>query len=105
MPQWMIQVLPTPLVTYHAQTPEPVNRFPETPEAFADADEDLCPLTGSWTDIIDREEREGTAVTSFAPAVTWALGAPTAATSTASTTATMALSAPIPTPVLDLAGE
>ena len=97
--------MPTPLVTYRAQTPEPDNRLPETSEAFVDADEDLRPLTGNWVDIMDQEIQEGTAVTSTAPEVTWALGAPTAAASTVMTTATMALSAPIPTPVLDLAGD
>ena len=42
-PQWVIPVMPTPMVTYRAQTLEPENRLPETPEAFADADEDLRP--------------------------------------------------------------
>jgi len=100
----MIPVLPTPVVTYRALTPEPVNRLPETPEAFADADEDLRPLTGNWVDIMDKEVQEGTAIVSTAPEVAWAVGAPTVAASTVTTAVTVALSAPATTPEVSLAG-
>ena len=93
-PQWVIPVVPTPVVTYRALTPEPENRLPETPEQFADGDEDLRPLEGRWVDIVDREIQEGTAVISTAPEVTWAVGAPTVAASTVTTVVTMALNAP-----------
>jgi len=105
-PQWVIAVPTPPLVEYRAETPEPTKCLLEMPDAFQDADEDLRPLTGSWVEIIDQEMRDGTAVTSTAPIVTWALDAPVTASRgfpTAGTTT--ALSVPIPTPVLDLTGE
>jgi len=106
MPQWVIAVPPLPMVEYRAETPELTNRLPEMPEPFQDADEDLCPLTGSWVEIMDQEERQGTAVISTAPVATWASDTPVAASPvfpTASTTT--ALSAPILTPVLDITGK
>jgi len=105
-PQWAIAVPPPPRVVYRAETPEPDNRLPETPDAFQDADEDLCPLTGSWVEIMDQEMRDGTAVTSMALLVIWASDAPIVAPPVPSTvTATAAQGVPIPTPQLDLAGE
>lgn len=104
--QWAIIVPPAPVVQYRAETPEPVNRLPETPEQFADADEDLRPLTRSLVDIMDQEEQAGTAVTSTAPVVSWAVGAPTvAATIPPTTTVTSAQGAPTPEPILDVVGE
>jgi len=98
-------VPPAPVVQYRAETPEPVNRLPETPDQFADADEDLRPLTGRWVDIMD-QERAGTAVTLTAPMASWAIGAPMAAASVSQTAVvTSAQSAPIPQPVLDVVGE
>ena len=102
----MIAVPTPPIVEYRAETPEPTNRMPETPEVFQDADEDFRPLTGSWVEIMDQEMQEGTAVTSTAPIATWASDTPVAASPVFPTaTTTTALSAPISMPVLDLAGE
>ena len=102
----MIPVLSPPIVEYWTETPELANRMPEMPDVFHDADEDLRPLTESWAEIMDQNMREGTAVTSTAPVAAWASGTPVAASTVPSTvTTTAALGAPIPTPVLDLAGE
>ena len=57
--RWAIQVPPTPIVTYRAQTPplEDSQLFSSQPESsqFADADEDFRPLTGRWSNIIKRK--------------------------------------------------
>ena len=80
--------------------------MPETPEVFQNADEDLRPLaSGSWVDIVDREVREGTAVTSSAPPATWAIGAPIAAATISTTAATTVVGTSIPTMVLEIIGE
>ena len=36
------------------------NRFPSTPDPFLDADEDFRPLTASWGDIMEQEDRAAT---------------------------------------------
>jgi len=78
----------------------------ETQDIFGDADEDLRPLANrSWADIVDQEMREGTAVTSTAPMVTWVLGTPTVAVPISTTAVTLAVGASIPTTVLEMSGD
>ena len=71
--RWVIQVSPTPIVTYRAPTPplEDSQLFSSQPESsqFAGADEDFRPLTGRWSDIVEEEER----ATAAAAAVSAAL--------------------------------
>ena len=71
--QWAIQAPEAPVVEYHAPTPtglesEPDqgNRLPLTPEAFQDVD--YRTLTGSWADIVAREEQEQAAAAAAAMA-------------------------------------
>ena len=71
--QWAIQVSETPVVEYRALTPtglesvpDPGNHLPLTPEAFQDVD--YRPLTGSWADIVAREEQEQAAAAAAAMA-------------------------------------
>ena len=62
---WTFNVPPAPHVEFRAETPmvvdplpESGNRLPDTPDIYQDVDEDLRPLTsGSWADIVEREER------------------------------------------------
>ena len=105
-PQWAIRVTTPPLVQYRVEAPENANRMPETQDIFRVADEDLRPpASGSWVDIVDREVREGTAVTSSAPLTTWAIGAPIVAASISTTAATTVVGASIPTTVLEMTEE
>jgi len=105
-PQLAIRVPTPPPVQYRAATPENVNRMPETQDVFQDADEDLRPLASeSYVDIVDSEVREGTAVTSSALPVTWAIGAPMVAATISTTTATTVVGVSIPTTVLEIIGE
>jgi len=50
--------------------PESGNRLPETPDIYGDADEDLRPLSGTWAEIVEREERAAAASTAPLPVVT-----------------------------------
>jgi len=80
--------------------------MPETQDIFWEAGEDLRPLaSGCWVDIVDREVREGTAVTPSAPLATWAIGAPVVAVSISTTATATVVGASIPTTVLEMTGE
>ena len=77
-PPWTFDVPRAPHVEFRAETPtiidplpESGNRLPMTPDIYQDADEDLRPLTsGSWVDIVDREERAAAAAAAALPVVT-----------------------------------
>jgi len=93
--------------------PESGNRFPVTPDVYQDADEDLRPLTsGSWADIVEREERAAAAAsTATLPVVTVApttlatspLTAPVNVVTTR--TVTTATNAPIMTTAITTASD
>ena len=85
LPQWTTEVPPSVPVEFRADTPiltvsaqEQGNRMPLTPDVFQDADVDYRPLTGSWGDIVEREEREASA---FASAQATSAGAAIASSS------------------------
>jgi len=74
LPQWAIHVPPPPTVEYRAATPplEDSQLFASQPESsqVPDLDEDYRPLTGLWSDIVEREEQ---AISAAAAAVSAAL--------------------------------
>jgi len=68
LPQWTIEVPPPVPVEFRADTPiltvnaqDQGNRMPLTPDVFQDTDVDYRPLTGTWGDIVEREERAAAA--------------------------------------------
>ena len=125
-PPWAFEVPPQPSVEFRVETPavldtpmEQGNRFPSTPDPFLDTDEDFRPLTVSWGDIMEQEDRAAIAavptvmtvpdmpvMTTVVPATT---SAPTTTTmsvaTTVATSGTPAPTPPIPLPVAEISAN